>query len=448
MAVKIYLSGGAINIEGLFADVTSINQSAFDWKKSGNNFSVRDKIENQSYELGVIADIQDKNGVAFTTNDLFIEYLNRLAYPVGGNFDLDVSRGLIQGVSAVNKFGAAPSGIQITPTDIWDRADATPTQQIWLAPTAARIHSFVSSAAADSAGSGTLTLTGQPLNTETVTIGTKVYTFQTTLTNVDGNVLIGASASDSLDNLIAAINLDAGAGTLYAESTTAGANVIAVAGAGDTMIIYDEDSQALATTETLTNGSWGAVITVVGNGARKISITGLKTWDAAETSETITLHGTVAVNSVNSYVIIHRMKVLTSGTSGPNVGAITATAATNITVTAAILAGNGQTEMAIYGVPSTKKFFIKKWRCNIDKASVTGASCDFQIKVNENPAVQPTVFLRKHDISLQSTGANMFESTFDPPFVYSGPCIVKIQGTASAADLDAESSFDGYLIDN
>lgn len=113
----------------------------------------------------------------------------------------------------------------------------------------------------DVAATGTLTLTGQPLDTETVVIGTKTYQFQTSLTDVDGNVLIGATASDSLDNLIAAINLGAGAGTLYATSTTANTDVSAAAGAGDTMDVTALTSgsagNSIVTTETLTNGSWG-----------------------------------------------------------------------------------------------------------------------------------------------------------------------------------------------
>lgn len=55
---------------------------------------------------------------------------------------------------------------------------------------------------------------------ETVVIDGKTYTFQTTLTNVDGHVKIGADAATSLGNLKAAINLSAGAGTKYAAATT------------------------------------------------------------------------------------------------------------------------------------------------------------------------------------------------------------------------------------
>jgi len=106
----------------------------------------------------------------------------------------------------------------------------------------------------------TLTFGAIPGNTETVVIGSKTYTFQTVLTDVDGNVLIGGSASDSLDNLIAAINLGAGAGTVYALSTTANTDVSAAAGAGDTMdvtaLAAGSAANLVATTTTVGSASW------------------------------------------------------------------------------------------------------------------------------------------------------------------------------------------------
>lgn len=120
----------------------------------------------------------------------------------------------------------------------------------------------------------TLTATGNLGDTETVTIGTKVYTFQTVLTDVDGHVLIGATASDSLDNLIAAINLGAGSGTLYATSTTKHTQVTAAAGAGDTMVITaiapGTAGNLIATTETAANASWTGL--VMAGGATTVSI--------------------------------------------------------------------------------------------------------------------------------------------------------------------------------
>lgn len=109
---------------------------------------------------------------------------------------------------------------------------------------------------------GRLTFTGNAGNTNTVTVGGKVYTFQTVLTNVNGNVLIGGTASDSLDNLIAAINLGAGGGTTYAAATTINAAVHAAAGTGDTMTataktLIGAEGNAIATpVTTVAGGTW------------------------------------------------------------------------------------------------------------------------------------------------------------------------------------------------
>ncbi len=122
--------------------------------------------------------------------------------------------------------------------------------------------------------SGVLTLTGQPADTEIVTIDTKVYTFQTVLTNVDGNVLIGATASDSLDNLIAAITLGAGAGTTYAAATTLHPTVTAAAGPGDTMDATAKlpGGNSIVTTTNLANGSWGGATLSGGQDLNDLSI--------------------------------------------------------------------------------------------------------------------------------------------------------------------------------
>lgn len=116
----------------------------------------------------------------------------------------------------------------------------------------------------------TLTLTANAADTETVTIGAKTYTFQATLTNVDGNVFIGATMLDTLNNLRQAINLEpAGSGTSYAAATVVHPTARAVNGAGNTLVARAKAAgtggNALATTETLANGSWGAA-TMAGGG--------------------------------------------------------------------------------------------------------------------------------------------------------------------------------------
>jgi hypothetical protein len=108
----------------------------------------------------------------------------------------------------------------------------------------------------------TLTSTGVMLDTETVTIDTKVYTFQTTLTNVDGNVLIGADQTATHLNLLNAMNLTGVAGTDYALSMTLHPTVDGTSSNGTTTVVTSKEqgtaSNSIATTQTTTNMTWGA----------------------------------------------------------------------------------------------------------------------------------------------------------------------------------------------
>jgi len=257
-------------------------------------------------------------------------------------FALRVAEGLVSGTTAVYKFGRAPNGVQTTNTDIWSRADSTPTQSIWVAPTAARVHAI-------------------------------------------------ASDSDS-------------------------------------------------------DGKTGAPSSV---GARTLRIWGLTAWTTAETSEDVTLDGTTGVNTANAYVIIHRMEVLTAGTTSINVGIITATAAGDSTVTAVILPNEGQTQMAIYGVPSTQKFYMTNVRGSIyDNTAQTRVIMN--LVVNQTPDSSPldVRFVVKDQVNIQNSGSSSFELVYDPPRQFAGPTIIKLRGTASASDTDFSGAFGGYLVDN
>lgn len=119
----------------------------------------------------------------------------------------------------------------------------------------------------------TLLLAGaNPANGDTVTIDGKTYTFQTTLTDVDGNVLIGATVTASRDNLAAAINLDAGAGTLYASLTTLHPSVHAIPSGTVNMIAEANDKgtagNSIAIAETFTDAmnQWTADATNLSGG--------------------------------------------------------------------------------------------------------------------------------------------------------------------------------------
>ena len=65
---------------------------------------------------------------------------------------------------------------------------------------------------------------------------------------------------------------------------------------------------------------------------------------------------------------------------------------------------------------------------------------------NSDPVV--TLFTRKHTMSVASDGSTVIQHPYDPPKVFQGPGILKIQATASAADCDVSAGFDGYVVKN
>jgi hypothetical protein len=184
-----------------------------------------------------------------------------------------------------------------------------------------------------------------------------------------------------------------------------------------------------------------------GVGARTIEIFGLTDWDTAEVSEVITLNGVGNVATTAAYVIIHRMRVKTKGATDVNVGAITATAVTDGTITAQINAGKGQTQMAILGFPSTQTFYMEQMYAYFNRAGGGTRLVDVSLLFNPEPDVELLNFLTKHTLDLES-GASGVNHNFIPPKSFQGPGILKIQGNGSAADIDMSGGFDGILVTN
>lgn len=254
------------------------------------------------------------------------------------NPELEVPRGMVTGQTSINKFGRAPTGVQVTVTDIWDRADSTPTQSEWLAPTAARIHTIASTSAQDATG---------------------------------------------------------------------------------------------------------------GVGTNSVTVFYLSSWDEAEATETVTGDINSGIAMSNAAVIIHRMESNPQSTSeSANAGTITALAAVDGTVTAQINPTKGQTQMAIYGIPSIQSLFIENFYGTINKAQGAAVSVNFSMVVNLNPHVQTLAFVTKNTRGAQSTGTTGDVWNFNPYLKFVGPAIVKIQGLASAADVEASAGFNAYVIDN
>lgn len=134
--------------------------------------------------------------------------------------------------------------------------------------------------AATEAAVGTLTFSAQPSDGDTVTIDSTVYTFKTTLTPTAFEVLRGASATASRDNLVDAINLTGSIGTDYAAGTTEHPTVSAAASGSDLLATAETAGTAgntIATTETSANLSWGGATLSGGRDGDQINLTAVPT---------------------------------------------------------------------------------------------------------------------------------------------------------------------------
>jgi len=182
-----------------------------------------------------------------------------------------------------------------------------------------------------------------------------------------------------------------------------------------------------------------------GTGARTIQVYGLKTWETPESSEIVTLNGASNVATANSYVIIHRMKCLTFGSGQQNAGIITATAATDATVTAAIQAGEGQTLMAIYGVPHEQELRIYQAYAEITRKTGT-PEADIRLFLMENADQADAGWVSKDLGEMAVTESYLRNFMF--PKRYAGPCIVKMQVTTNTNNTVCYAGFSATVATN
>lgn len=97
-----------------------------------------------------------------------------------------------------------------------------------------------------------------------------------------------------------------------------------------------------------------------GTGARTVYIWGLN-GSFKPVNETITMNGVTAVLTVNSYLRVQGMRVVTAGAAGPNVGNIAAQDQANTYSMGYMSAGYGRFDGAYWTVPEGKTLYITRW---------------------------------------------------------------------------------------
>lgn len=181
--------------------------------------------------------------------------------------------------------------------------------------------------------------------------------------------------------------------------------------------------------------------TSAGTGARTITVNGLN-GSYVDTTETVTLNGTTPVNTVNSFVMIHRIMVATAGSGGVNAGNLTGTAATDATVSFVILAGKGQSQICLYMIPAGKTGYLTQYKASIDSS----ATASVQVELFATPF--GGALNLKGTLILMGSGTTNGERNFITPLSFAEKTLIRLRATSDTNNVNVVGAFDLYLVTN
>lgn len=180
--------------------------------------------------------------------------------------------------------------------------------------------------------------------------------------------------------------------------------------------------------------------TAAGTGARTVRVSGLSsTYTLLE--EVVTMNGTTPVNTTNSFLRVNSLQAISWGTGKTNAGAITATAATDATVSSRIETGRNKSESTVFSLPIGKTAFMTSWWAQINKAAIT-TGCDAALQIAEGINVAYTGWRYEQFRGMVSLGSSAFQHIFTVPLVITGPSDIKISATSGVASMDISAGYE------
>jgi len=193
--------------------------------------------------------------------------------------------------------------------------------------------------------------------------------------------------------------------------------------------------------------------TSAGTGARTVQVYGLdSSWELQD--ETVTLNGTTEVALANEYVRLFRGIVLTAGTNETNVGNITvqsSEAAGGIadnTIGIYIVAGDGQTQHAIYTTPANTTAYFLKGYVGVADDDKNGEVAVFQWLARPN-TVANGAWAVKGEMGCNTLGSGTWQYEYGVPSGgIPGKTDIRIKVLLATATLAVAGGFDLVLVDD
>ena len=189
--------------------------------------------------------------------------------------------------------------------------------------------------------------------------------------------------------------------------------------------------------------STDALDTSTGTGARTITIQGLDS-NYEEVSVDLTMNGTAAVLTTQTFTRVNRAFVKTAGTLEYNNGDIVITSQASGTPEVARITGQlGQTQMAVYTVPAGKSAYLTSFSGSITKKNSGIAT----IELWQRDAVSPVNRLQS-SLSVSVDGTTTYSKEFNFKKFPEKTDIYVRCSYVSANDMSVFSNFGLILIDD
>jgi hypothetical protein len=180
-----------------------------------------------------------------------------------------------------------------------------------------------------------------------------------------------------------------------------------------------------------------------GDNARTVVVVGLdQNWN--EATETLTLAGADASDpSTTTFARVFRAYVDTVGVYGNTNAGVIDIETTGGTTLAEILAGQGQTELALWTVPAGFTAFVTRLRINVNGGK--SATVRFKIRANANNTTTPSA-IRVISEWDEFDGATSFEA--DPPYQFPAYTDMWLDAKADGGAATAVyAEFDAYIVE-
>jgi hypothetical protein len=339
------------------------------------------------------------------------------------DFMLEVAKGKVYGHSQMNKYGHNES-VNGGPEDVWGGGGL---YTFWDT----NVNKTVEAVSTDVDDVGVLVSSG------TATGGSLTTLIDTGANFTGDGVAVGDIVINDTNGEFGTVNEVTSATTLTHTAMTSGSTA----------------QTALPQKRNFPNesGDTYRVASSADTGAGVISVEGLSDssgiWTI--TTETVILNGQTDVAMLNQYVRLYRSSVLHAGSSAANEGDITVEIDATVIAGTFIAAMDGQTQQAVYTVPSGKSgYFVKGYVGLGSRANPTtsGASVfTWRARVNNGST---GVFAIKGQVEVMTTASQFWIYEYGVPVGIPEKTDILIRCDSTTADMGVIAAFDIVLVDN